>query len=300
MQHSGQAKQIDAEIPMGLGRVQLIRESWNDPIDVFGEAEEHRLELALLPRSTNQKGCFPDHWGPHRFEPIGQLFLLPAQHRVHCKSDCRRQDSIVCNFDPAAVAAWFDGELKWTHGRLRRSLDIASPGIRNLLLRIGEEIRTPGFASEAMVELLSAQIAIELSRHLGADDAPVSGGLSALHLRLLEERLAVSGVAPTLSELASLCNLSVRHLTRAFRVSRGRSIGSYMAERRTDDAKRLLTSGMSVKAIAYATGFSCPSNFATAFQRATGETPRQYRQRAACEASRGSLLTTSTLTVKTH
>jgi transcriptional regulator GlxA family with amidase domain len=37
---------------------------------------------------------------------------------------------------------------------------------------------------------------------------------------------------------------------------------------------------MGVKTVAFATGFTAPSNFAAAFRRATGETPRQYRQRA--------------------
>src|ERR1700709_1893426 len=121
-----QAREIEADIPTGLGRVQIVREFWTAPIDVFGKGDEHRLGLTLLPRSNNQKGCFPDLWGPRRFEPIGQIYLFPANHRVHCKSDCRRQESIVCNFDPAAVATWFDGELKWTHGRLQSSLDIVS------------------------------------------------------------------------------------------------------------------------------------------------------------------------------
>jgi AraC family transcriptional regulator len=276
------AREIEAEMPLGLGRVQLVRKSWNEPIDTFGIGSVHRLELALLSRPDSDRCCFPDDWGPHRFEPIGQMFLFPAQHLVHARSDCRQQNSIVCNFDPAAVAAWFDGDLKWTHGRLQGSLDIVSPNIRNLLFRIGEELRTPGFASETMIELMAGQVAIELSRHLsGIDPDRALGGLAAWRLRMIDERLSDSGASPpSLTELASLCNLSVRHLTRAFRISRGRSIGSYVAERRIDHAKRLLASGMSVKSVAYTTGFADPSNFATAFHRATGETPRQYRLRA--------------------
>jgi AraC family transcriptional regulator len=294
-QSSAQAREIDAEMCTGLGSVQLVRELFTAPIDVFGKGNEHRLGLTLLPRSNNQKGCFPDLWGPHRFEPIGQIYLFPANHRVHCKSDCRRQESIVCNFEPTAVATWFDGELKWTHGRLQSSLDIVSPNIRSLLFRIGEEMRSPGFGSETMVELMTAQVAIELSRHLtGIEDNKTIGGLSSRHLRLIDERLNAGGPPPTLVELASLCNLSVRHVTRAFRASRGRSIGSYVAEHRTDHAKRLLAAGMSVKAVAYTTGFSCPSNFTTAFHRATGQTPREFRQRA---SSSGMTLPTP---IKTH
>ena len=52
-----------------------------------------------------------------------------------------------------------------------------------------------------------------------------------------------------------------------------------MTLRRVDHAKRLLAENQSAKAIAYSLGFSSPSGFATAFRRATGEAPRQYRQR---------------------
>jgi AraC family transcriptional regulator len=277
----GNTKEIEAEVRLGLGCVQLVHESWNEPIDIFGTINEHRLALILLPWQGNASGCFPDHWGPHRFEPIGQMFLLPARQVVHTKSDCRRQNSVVCSFDPTSVAAWFDGELEWTHGRLQGSLDIDSPNIRSLLLRIKEEIRTPGFARETMIELMAGQVAIELSRHLvGIDERKALGGLSGWRLRLIDERLAEGGPSPSLTELATMCNLSVRHLTRAFRASRGRSIGSYIAERCMDHAKQLLAAGACVKSVAHATGFTAPSNFATAFQRATGETPRQYRQRA--------------------
>ena len=279
--HSGRSTRIEAELPLSLGRVQIVRKFWNAPIDVFGTANTHHLELSLLPRSSNATGCFPDHWGPDRFEPIGEVFLLPAQHMVHARSDCRHQNSVVCSFDPRAVGAWFDDRLKWTDCRLQGSLNIINANVRSLLFRIGEEIRNPGFASETMVELMAAQVAVELSRHLvGIDESKELSGLSPWRLKLIDERLGYGGAPPSLTELATLCNLSVRHLTRAFRASRGRSIGSYIAEQRIDHAKRLLASGLRVKSVAHTTGFTAPSNFAAAFLRATGETPRQYRQRA--------------------
>jgi AraC family transcriptional regulator len=281
-------KEIEAEMRLDLGRIQLVREIWNDSIDVVGSPREHRLEFALIKPPETARGCFPDHWGPHRFERIGQLFLFPAEQTVHAKSDCRQQHSIVCSFDPAAVARWF-GELPWTHGRLQCSLDIASANIRSLLLRIGEEMRVPRFAHETMVELMTAQVAIELARHLtGMAESMTPRGLAAWRMRLIEERLSDGSAPPSLSELAGLTQLSVRQMTRSFRISRGRSIGSYMAERSLEHAKRLLASGDRVKSVAFALGFTAPSNFATAFQRATGETPRQYRQRASrqCAAAR--------------
>lgn len=82
---------------------------------------------------------------------------------------------------------------------------------------------------------------------------------------------------PSLDELATLCNLSVRQLTRGFRVRRGYSIGEYVANSRINGAKRLLASGENIKAVAYLLGFSSPSAFSYAFRRATGMTPGEFR-----------------------
>ncbi len=52
---SGGAKEIEAEMPLGLGRVQLVREFWNEPIDTFGSTQEHRLELAFIHRQLYRR-----------------------------------------------------------------------------------------------------------------------------------------------------------------------------------------------------------------------------------------------------
>jgi AraC family transcriptional regulator len=272
---------IEAEIPFAAGHVRLVRNVWSEPIDVLGVGPEHHLELALLPRSRHARGCFPQRWGPDRFERFGELFLLPADEAVHAKSECRHQYSIVCHFLPEALNSWLNEEVQWTEGRLQGSLNIASPAIRGLLLHLGAEVRDPGIASASMIDLMAGQIAIELARFcIGIQERNVKGGLAAGRLRLIDERLAERCAAPTLTELAALCGLSVRHLTRAFRISRGRSIGAYIAECRMQQAKRLLTAGECVKSIAYSMGFNSASNFCSAFRRSTGETPGQYRQRA--------------------
>ena len=275
------SSRIEAEKRIALGDVRVVHNVWSEPIDIVARpTQRHHVELTLLPISRNAKARFVDHWRPNRFEPMGRMFLLPAHHTIHACSDCRQQNSISCSFDPAAIERWFDRRLAWTDHRLRGTLDIASNRIRNLLFSIGEETRVPGFANETMLELMAAQLAIELSRHLtGIDDEGRAGGLSPWRLRLIEQRLTEESAPPSLTELATLCGLSVRHLARAFRTSRSRSLGSYIAEHRLNHAKRMLADGMSIKSVAFSTGFSAPSNFTAAFVRATGETPRQYRQR---------------------
>ncbi|BFM05961.1 AraC family transcriptional regulator [Halioxenophilus aromaticivorans] len=278
-QITGEQK-IEAESQVGLGQVRVVSKFWDKPVDILGHPKNYHLEMSLLPRPEMAQACFVDHWSPKRFEPFGDLFLLPAEHRIRAQSNCRHQNSIVFTFSQEAVAPWFDHNLRWTDSRLQGALDIASGKIRSLLFQIGEELRSPRFASGNMVELLSSQVIIELSRYLhSVDEEKSRGGLSELRLRRIDERLSERDIPPSLAELADLCNLSVRQLTRAFRVSRGRSIGKYIAEYRLDRAKRLLASGMSVKCVAYTVGFSAPSNFTAAFLRETGETPRDYRLR---------------------
>jgi AraC family transcriptional regulator len=273
---------VDAEIRVPVATAQLVHFHVTGPADnILRDEQMYWLDLCLTPRPRNARARYPDHWAPHRFERIGNLFLVPPGERMQAKSDGGPpQTSILCHLHPQPLRQWLEHDLEWTDRRLSASLDIPDANVRGLLLRLAEELRHPGFASEVLVELIVAQVAIELARYcVTAEADQASGGLAPWRLRRIEERLKEVRESPTLSELASLCNLSVRQLTRAFRASRGRSIGDYVEQCRLDHAKRLLATDASVKLIAYSLGFASPSSFCLAFRRATGETPREFRHR---------------------
>jgi AraC family transcriptional regulator len=274
---------IEAQASFDFGHAQIVRRLWDRPIDVLAMRNEHYLEYAMLPRSQQERGCFPvdeRNTGMPPVDRIGEIFFFPAGHLVHAVSHCRYQHSIVCRFQPEAAAGWLDQDVKWTRARLQASLDVTHPGIRSLLAQIGQELLQPGFGGDVLVELMTAQVGIQLARYLmGVGEPACSGGLSAKDLRRIEERLAEDGAPPSLTELAALCGLSVRHLTRGFRKSRQRSLGAYITERRAQRARQLLKTGVSVKSVAYTMGFSSPAAFSTAFRRATGERPREYARR---------------------
>lgn len=273
---------IDAELRVPVATVQLVRFNFVEPVaGTLREDDAYLLNMCLTPRPRNARACYCEHWAPNRFERLGDLFLLPPREALQARSDCGRQASVVCRLHAEPIRAWLGGEVEWTDRRLQATLDIPDTNIRRLLLRLAEETRHPGFASEMLVELIAAQMAIELARYCTAiKEASVTGGLAPWRLRLIDERLWEVTEPPTLSELAGLCKVSVRQLTRGFRASRGCSIGEHVAQSRLDNAKRLLASDQSVKSIAYSLGFSSPSSFSYAFRRAVGETPRQFRQRA--------------------
>jgi AraC family transcriptional regulator len=272
---------VEAELRVPVATVQIAHFHLVEPIErALREEHAYRLDLCLTPRLANARGCYSDRWAPHRFERIGKLFLLPPGETMQARSECGRQASIVCHLLPDPICNWLGGDVEWTDRRLAATLDIPDATIRGLLLRLAEEVRHPGFASEVLVELIVAQVAIELARYCAAiPDGSAAGVLAPWRLRLIDERLKDVQEPPTLAELARLCQLSVRQLTRGFRASRGRSIGDHVAQTRLDNAMRQLATDQSVKAIAYSLGFASPSSFSYAFHRAVGETPRQYRRR---------------------
>jgi AraC family transcriptional regulator len=273
---------LDAQVRTPLATAQLVCFHVTGPADhVLRAQETYWLDLCLTPRPANARGCFSERWASHRFEPIGQVFLVPPRETLRTLSDgAPSQASVLCHLLPEPVSKWFDGELSWTEAKLEAGLDVQDANVRGLLLRLAAELREPGFASEMLVELFVAQLAIELTRYCAAvQPRAASGGLSPWRLRLIDERLREVRAAPTLAELSRLCNLSTRQLARGFRVSRGRSIGDHVAQCRIENAKRMLATDESVKAIAYTLGFASPSSFSFAFRSATGQTPREFRAR---------------------
>ena len=273
---------FEAELAIPHGHARIMRFSNAQPTNhMFRRTDHYWLDLCLTPRPEKARGCYSERWGPHRFERLGEIFLVPPGEALHVRTEAGdNQASIVCEIHEEAVDRWLPGGLEWTDRRLAGGLDIVHPHIRSCLLRLAEEARRGGTGSAALAELVAGQLAIEVARYCEAiAEGPITGGLASWRLHLIDERLHKGGTPPTLEELATLCNLSVRQLTRGFRSSRGCTVGDHIALTRIEMAKRLLASDDSVKSIAFALGFVSPSSFSYAFGRATGVTPLRFRQR---------------------
>jgi AraC family transcriptional regulator len=267
-------------IPHGMARIMHVAN--DQPTDhLFRRGDHYWLDLCLTPRPEQARGGYALRWGPHRFERLGEIFIVPPGETLHVRTEAgQMQTSVACEIHARAVDRWLDNPLEWTDRRLAGGLDVAHAPIRFCLLRLAEELQRGGTGSSELAALLAGQLAIELARYLEAiSQGPITGGLASWRLRLIDERLHKGGPPPSLEDLAALCNMSVRQLTRTFRSTRGCSIGDHIAQTRIDMAKRALATSQSMKAIAFSLGFSSPSSFAHAFGRATGFTPSQFRQR---------------------
>ena len=275
--------QIDAELIASAIKAQIVRFDLPGPAEaVLLNHDAYVVDMCLTPRPLVAKGCYREHWGPHRFERLGDVFLVPPGEALFVKGETVQQASLVCELSRKAVEREIGTPLPWAQQRLTSTLNIGSARVRALLLRISDEVRHPGLAWPRLIEHMTGELAIEIGRYcLEQSEQPVTGGLAGWRLRLIDERLSADLAPPALGELASICGLSVRQLTRGFRVSRGCSIGDYLEQRRMEDAKRMLMQGEPVKSVAFAMGFASPSSFTFAFRRAVGSSPTRFRQKQA-------------------
>lgn len=272
---------VDAELRGRSALAQLVRYDIPGPTEsTLHDPERYTINFCLTPRPLNARACYREHWGPHRFERLGDIFLIPPGEALYIKGDGGRQASLLCYIEREAVNAVLGRDIAWSGQQLVATTDLTSARVRALLRRMAEEVGHPGFAADQLLDFLAGQLAIELARFcLEVNEAPVTGGLAGWRLRLIDERLAEAPTGPSLAELAELCSVSVRQLTRGFKVSRGCSLGDYIQSRRMETAKRMLVAGETVKTIAFALGFASPSSFTFAFRRAVGISPSQFRQR---------------------
>jgi AraC family transcriptional regulator len=171
----------------------------------------------------------------------------------------------------------FGGELASV---LRHCLHLQSTALTELMMRIGRETSEPGFASDLMLEGLGLNLFVETARLLRClrAERAYKGGLCAWRMKVIEDRVRSCAPQATLSELATLCGLSRRHLIRAFREETGQTIGAYVQRLTIERAKRLLhETDQPIKVVAANLGFGSAAAFATAFRRACGQRPREFR-----------------------
>jgi AraC family transcriptional regulator len=273
--------QVEADLTTDGARIQLIhRRGWEPDCEVVHHRHQFRLEMSLSPQPRSARACFGAHWSNHRFEQVGDVFLVPLDTQMMMRSDERSSHaSLLCMIEADVILPLLETVPDLNDEMLMASLDLRSIRLRSILSQVNEEIRQPNVGRAQMIDLLIKQAAIELVRFgCAIQERSRQGGLAPWQLRAIDERLRRIDRAPSLAELGSLCRISVRQLTRGFSTSRGCPIGAYVANNRSEHAKGLLSGEMSVTMASQALGFTSVSNFIVAFKRATGMTPGRYRQ----------------------
>ena len=259
------------------------RYAYPSPYDGRIGRAEHDLSLSLSPRegfsqcAYRYAGGRQSHW-----IDVGDVIFAPAGVEMLGHGTGGELRRVCCLFSTACFdeVTGFDGH--WQGPELEAGLDIRVASIKNGLYRLASEVAEPGFASALLVESLGNALLVELARYLRRalqEPAAPHGKLAPWQLRRITDYVeSLVDPAPTLSQLAELCNISARHLRRAFRQTTGQTISDYVRETRLLKAKSLLAeTALPLKEIAYRLGFSSPSSFSIAFSKATGLTPKTFR-----------------------
>lgn len=84
----------------------------------------------------------------------------------------------------------------------------------------------------------------------------------------------------TLAEIAAEVNMNPQYFARTFRKAVGQPPHQYILDKRVERAKALLKmTQLSLVEIASQVGIATQSHFTTVFHRATGMTPREFREK---------------------
>jgi AraC-like DNA-binding protein len=264
------------------GWLEVRRYRWSRPIDNLWSTEK-RCYLITLPLAGSESASMITNLKTgecQAMEPSGQIHLVPPAQTMRCQSRKGQVRSMRCALDADMVESLLNGTSMWDwrHVPLQEEMRLGGGQIEWLLRRMYREISEPDFATGSMIEALARQLAAEILRRFQPHPAEQSGfigGLSARHKRLIRERLHAARPLPDREELAHLCDMSVRHLSRAFRTATGQTLGRYIDSVMVERAKALLVTGAPVRDVAASIGYASACSFASAFRRATGVLPSE-------------------------
>ena len=277
--HPADLSTIEASVSVASVTAELRKLHLSSPIrSRIHTGKGYWIDMSLTGRTGDPRVRYQNRWQPHRMEKIGSIMALRGREPIYGVSGAASGTSVVCRIGPQAASRWVPDDDDWTDDQLVALLDVTNDNVKSLMTRLAVELRNPGFAGDMMVELIAGQLMIELHRSRQATIEMCSGGLAPWQMRLVEERLNDQMHNITLKDIASLCGISVRHLTRAFRVSQGCSIGSYLSRIRMERAKSDLIAGESIKVLAPRLGFASVSSFTSAFRRDVGISPATFRR----------------------
>lgn len=154
--------------------------------------------------------------------------------------------------------------------------------IEHIGLSLLRELQSEGLGGHLYVESLANVLTVHLLRHYSVSGQTVrkfTGGLSQSQLRRSIEYIKDNFEQDlTLTQIAASVNISPYHFARGFKQSTGLAPHQYLTTQRMERAKMLLSvTRLPVAEVAQRVGFSNQSHFSAQFRRATGMTPKGYR-----------------------
>jgi AraC family transcriptional regulator len=269
--------QIEDSITVDGIHAEIRHFAWDHSCNAQFETDGFYIDYSLGPRSAGSR-LIGD--GRGNAGPFGDVAFMPrgAQFQAHCSPSEYR---ILC----LTFETWTSARIVEREDlapSLPHCFDVKCPAVRQGLARLAQEVRNPGFAHDVLVQSISLSLLVDLARHFQHDrtrNAGHNARLADWRLRRLKDRIAADlSVSLSIADLADECGMSARHLMRTFRNTVGMTISDYIAQTRITAAKHeLLRDGTLIKVVAGHCGFHSAAAFTAAFHKATGMTPRHFR-----------------------
>ena len=211
---------------------------------------------------------------------IGRIVFSPAHTPLEVRGSGGEARVIALRLDGDLFSRLYKSGGMDDYG-LAACNDVHGTSIDLAMIRLSNEMTSPSLGSDLMLEAAGTMITVELSRFFQKtklENAPPRHIITSAQLTRIID-IVESGAATSLEAIASECGFSVRTLMRNFKATTGRTIGHFVKDLRVNRAKTLLKDrSLSIKEIAFKSGFSQPSGFCTAFRNTTGITPGKYRR----------------------
>ncbi|WP_176594052.1 helix-turn-helix transcriptional regulator [Sphingobium sp. EM0848] len=245
------------------------------------ELDDAPILSITMPRAEGTEGEVMFDSGDRRHHRVGRMMLRPAGIAMHSRGDGGVLDILTCRFDPVLFAE-ATGLSDWDSRLLGQCAALTSAPILSLAEKLRHETVTRDFGSDMAVEALVRLLLIEIGRMFRSTPLRSRGqaALASWQITRVEEALRNSdGAWPTTEDLAVLCRISRSHLSRSFAATTGRSLADHAAAIRLERAQDMIRlDKLPMARIAETLGFATASAFSATFRRATGYTPRQFRQ----------------------
>jgi AraC family transcriptional activator of pobA len=162
----------------------------------------------------------------------------------------------------------------------RSSIMRATPQMRAAMRQIFAEFAGLGFARAHVLRSLASVLIGLVARGMATEGArPANGAGADLFHRfegLLEQRFLEHW---TVAKYAAALSITPTHLSRITRDATGHAASHLILERVLREARRnLVYTNLPVSTVAFALGFEDPAYFSRLFSRATGSSPRSFRE----------------------